>query len=239
MSDGGIRSSGERPEQQKHQQKQQVTNDDPLEVEQKSEQHEGGKEKGKEEEKEEEEEQDDDSEPTRAERAIMQVRQFLEVQQQMMGAGQAENHGQAAKTRRRLHRQQLGLSKSKSASEEEIKRNGGAPSEIDTEVKNNNTSTDDTNTAKNADPSTATTEKPNDATGLKSSLVKKSAAAGARNGSQSTTTKKQKRELITQYTVLLVCVGLIILCLLGMSFLSWKTHGRWWGPLPEHSRLIV
>jgi hypothetical protein len=51
-------------------------------------------------------------------------------------------------------------------------------------------------------------------------------------------TKKEKRDQITRYVVLLVCIVAIIVCLLGMSFLSWKSNGRWWGPLPEHRALL-
>ncbi len=51
-------------------------------------------------------------------------------------------------------------------------------------------------------------------------------------------TKTEKRDLVTRYIVLIVCIAVMIFCLLGMSFLSWKSNGRWWGPLPEHKPLL-
>jgi hypothetical protein len=64
------------------------------------------------------------------------------------------------------------------------------------------------------------------------------AAACSSSSSSVVHTRKQKRDLVTRYIVLIVCVALVILCLFGMSFLSWKTHGKWWGPLPHHAPLL-
>lgn len=49
------------------------------------------------------------------------------------------------------------------------------------------------------------------------------------------TSKKDKQDLVSRYIVLLICVVAVVLALIGMSVLSWSTHGTWWHSPPPNT----
>jgi hypothetical protein len=152
-------------------------------------------------------------EPTSTERAIAAVRDHLTQMQQALGAGSAEAAGRTLKQKRKRHRQSL--------------KKGLPPPSVDPNAAEVGT---EEVTVPAAPAVAAKTVGPQNPTN--------GGKVSGSPGGKKIKTKKQKRDLVTRYIVLLVCLVAIILCLLGMSFLSWKSHGRWWGPTPEHRPLL-
>jgi hypothetical protein len=179
----------------------------------------------------------EEDEPTSTERAIAAVRDHLTSTMQAMGAGSAEAAGRSLKQKRQRHRLSLNKPAKPTApvSDPASSRaaGDGARPFVAPPMSDPASSRAAGDGARPfvappvVAPPAATTEIP----------PGKSSSNGARKSPKGKT-KKQKRDLVTRYVVLLVCIVAIIVCLLGMSFLSWKSNGRWWGPLPEHRALL-